>query len=87
MAKKAARHRQEIPVDESKADRFTRVVIPRVDKAIKSIKIIGYCASSTYKYTPQQIAKIVSTLQDAINAIDDKFAKRTDKAGEFSFKD
>lgn len=87
MAKKNVGTRQSIPKDESKSDRFIRVVTPRINKAIKSIKVIGYCASSTYEYTPQQVAKIVSVLQDAINAIDDKFAKRTDKAGEFAFKD
>lgn len=87
MAKKNVRTRQSIPKDESKSDRFIRVVTPRINKAIKAIKVIGYCASSTYKYTPQQVAKIVSVLLDAINAIDDKFSEKSSNVGEFAFKE
>jgi len=47
-----------VPPEESKADRFRRVVTPRVNKAIKAIRLVGNQAGSSYEFTPKQIEVI-----------------------------
>ena len=74
-----------IPTGESKAMRFVRVVRPRVIKAVKAIDIIGYCASSSYEYTPKQVEQISATLFAALNNLVDSFAKKKSKQDEFNF--
>lgn len=87
MAKKATRRKQVIPKDESKAARFIRVVAPRVNKAVKAIRQIGFCAGSTYEYTPKQLEQITKELSAAQNEILAKFAGKKEAEGVFTFKD
>lgn len=87
MPKKMTRRKADIPKEESKAERFVRVVTPRVVKAIKSISVVGYCAGSTYEYTPQQVKQIVDVLLDAVEGVNNKFAAKTEPEGVFEFKD
>lgn len=85
MAKKRNRRRQEIPKDESKADRFVRVVTPRVGKAIKAIRQIGFCAGGTYEYTPEQAQQIVEALAKETKALSTKFETKADTQAAFEF--
>lgn len=85
MAKKRDRRRQEIPKDESKADRFIRVVTPRVGKAIKAIRQIGFCAGGTYEYKPEQAEQIVSALRKELQDLDTKFTTKADTQAAFEF--
>lgn len=87
MAEKRKRRKVNIPKDETKAARFVRVVTPRVVKAVKSISVVGYCASSTYEYTPQQVKQIVEVLLDAVEGVNNKFVAKTSPEGVFEFKD
>ena len=87
MAKKQKTRRQVIPKDESKADRFVRVVTPRVGKAIKAINLIGYCGSSSYEYTPKQVEQITQALYAAIKNVVDKLSVKAEKSEGFMFKD
>jgi len=87
MAKKGVRRKQVIPKDESKAARFVRVVEPRVSKAMKAISTIGFCAGSTYEYTPKQVEQITAGLFRAVNSLVDTFAAKKVKTGSFSFKE
>lgn len=86
MAKKKSRRRADIPVDEGKADRFIRVVTPRVVKAVKAIEVIGFCAGSTYEYTPSQIKQITDVLQASVDSLKAKFAGKAGGEASFSFK-
>lgn len=85
MAKKKARRRQTINKDESKSERFVRVVTPRVSKAVKAIKVIGYCAGTAYESTPEQVAQITSALQIAIRVLVGKFEDKAEPEGVFDF--
>lgn len=87
MARTTKRRRQLIPKGEDKAARFIRVVTPRVIKAVKAIKQIGYCAASSYEYTPKQLEQITRALSDAQNAMLAKFAGKKEEEGVFDFGD
>jgi len=85
MAKTSARKKIHIEPNETKAQRFKRVVAPRVTKAVKAISVLGYCAGSTYEYTPEQIKQIDFVLSKAIVDLMAKFAAKASKANEFTF--
>lgn len=87
MAKKKYNVSSNIPAAETKSERFIRVVTPRVNKAVKAIRVIGFCSGSTYEYTPKQVEKISQVLFAAMNGLADSFAKRSPAQEEFSFKD
>ncbi len=87
MAKGGGSRGQSAPKEESKAERFKRVVSPRVGKAIKAIAVIGYCAGSTYEYTPKQVDAIILALNKATLTLIDKFAAKSDKQDSFSFEE
>lgn len=71
------------PLHEAKSVRFARVVTPRVNKAVKAIKVIGYCAGSSYEYTPKQVEEITQALLAAIKNVNDSFAKKASEQFDF----
>jgi len=85
MAKKRVRSKQSIPENESKADRFIRVVKPRINKAVKAINTIGFCAGAAYEYTPQQVTQIMDALHFAQKELGDSFEKKASKTAVFDF--
>jgi len=85
MAKRKPRVKAVIPTDETKAMRFIRVVKPRVNKAIKAIGIVGYCASSSYEFTPQQVKDIINSLIVAVQGVESKFISKDKSVNEFKF--
>lgn len=85
MAKKADRKRQAIPANESKADRFKRIAAPRVAKALKAIRQIGFCAGSGYESTPEQQKQIREYLEKELVALGSSFRGKTESASEFTF--
>ena len=87
MSKKVEKSKKVIPKDESKQARFIRVVSPRVNKAVKAISVLGFCAGSTYEYTPDQATQIIETLLQAVTALDNKFMSKANKQDSFSFKE
>lgn len=86
MDKKKERSKKSIPVNESKADRFVRVVTPRIARAIKAITVIGYCASSVYEYKPEQVAQIQLALTEALALMKDRFSSKKAVGTEFKFR-
>ena len=86
MAKGKGRTAAPIPKEETKAARFVRVVTPRIGKAIKAIKVIGYCAGSAYEYKEAEVQQILTALSNAVVALKDQFAKKQDKQSGFEFK-
>lgn len=86
MAKKRFNTAGRVPKDESKADKFERVVIPRVIRAEKAIRLIGNCASSSYGYEQPQIEQIKGTLFTALTQVIDKFSSTKKGVPTFEFK-
>ena len=86
MVKKVQRRKASIPKDESKADRFVRVVTPRVGKAVKAIDLIGFCGGAAYEHTSKQVEEITAALYGAIKRVVDKLAAKTEKGEGFAFK-
>jgi len=87
MAKGKKRSKVSIPKDETKSERFVRVVTPRVNKAVKAIKQIGFCSASNYEYTPKQLEAIFEALAAAQEEIIAKFAGRKEAQEEFTFNE
>jgi len=69
-----AKRSTSVPPEETKAERFLRVVTPRVNKAIKSIRLVGNQAGSTYEYTPKQIEKIGLALHKEVDTMIKQYA-------------
>lgn len=53
--------------NETKNERFIRVVTPRVNKAIKEIHRVALCAGYAYENTDEQAAAIVGALEKALD--------------------
>ena len=72
--------------EETKSQRFQRLATKRTQAALKKIRLLGNLTSSSYDYTPEQAAKIVSALRAAVGAVEGKFNRvRGTKASEASF--
>jgi len=84
MAKK--RKTNPPPKDETKEQKFIRVVTPRVAKAVKCIKLIGNCAGIGYDYTTAQVDQINEVLDAAVTHVGNKFIKAEADSSEFSFE-
>ncbi len=87
MSKKKVVSKKEIPQDETKGARFLRVVTPRVNKAIKAISVIGFCAGGTYDYTEQQARQIIDELIKAVGNLDSKFSSSASADAAFEFSE
>ena len=74
------------PVKESKSDMFTRVARPRVEKVLKSLRILGNCSNrSIYEYNQEQIDKMFNTINEAMLSTEQKFTKNKTEAEKFEF--
>ena len=58
--------RERVPENESKADRFRRIGKKRAAKAVKAVQALAALGGSGYESTPEQRAKIVTALGDAL---------------------
>ena len=66
-----------------KRDNFARVLPPRIDKALKAIRMVGDCTLPTYTYTSEQATSIVNMLVSAVAEVGDRFAGVPGKTGGF----
>jgi len=85
MSKKKRVNKRPAPENETKAERFVRVVRPRVNKAVKAISVIGYCAGTAYESTPEQVSQIVETLRKAVDVTSSKFTTKPKETSVFNF--
>lgn len=69
------------PENETDAEKFVRVVTPRINKAVKAIDLIGNCAGTGYVHTPKQVGNIVNILSKAVERVTAAYTK-TGKATE-----
>ena len=58
---------------ETKEQRFQRLATKRTQAALQKIRLISNLTSSSYAYTPEQAAKILSSLRAAVDALEAKF--------------
>lgn len=73
--KKKKEGKKLIDPNESKSDRFRRLANVRVPGALKRIGHVKNLAfKSTYDYTPEQAAKIVAALEDAVKLVRQAFS-------------
>lgn len=83
MAKRTA---QVIPENENKKARFKRVCKPRVQKAIKAIRLIAVCSSNNYEYGKPEIAAIIKVLTKETAALQLKYEQPSkQEAPNFEF--
>lgn len=70
---------------ESKNDKFTRIALMRVPKALKSIGLLENLAGSGYEGTAEQKEKILTALKTAVNDLANKFAGTKAVDADFKF--
>lgn len=61
--------RKDALANESKAERFRRVVTPRVNKALKALGAVAACTGGRYEYTEEQRDKILTAIAEAANNV------------------
>lgn len=66
--------------NETKADRFKRLAIPRVNRVLDDIKAISNLAGSAYEYDASQVAKIFDAIDATAKAARDAFTPGKTKA-------
>lgn len=71
-----AKRKKNVPKDETKQDKFKRIVEPRVRKALKAIRLIGNCANPTYGYTDEQISTIITSLLSHVNGVQEIYSRK-----------
>lgn len=57
-------------------ERFERVILPRVDKAVKAVELIGNGASRDYETTPEEIAELLNGVQQKLWEVQRRYATR-----------
>lgn len=73
-------------IKETKAELFNRLAKLRVEKVLRSLRILGNCSNrSNYSYTQEQIQKIFSTIHTAVDNIAMKFSKSKKEQESFEF--
>lgn len=72
---------------ETKEEKFRRLANARVNRALKSIRVIGNLANpATYDYTDKQVNQIVKALRDEVKELQQRFDGGPDGAKEFELK-
>ena len=61
---------------ESKNEKFKRIATKRVQNAISKIECIGNLSSSAYQYSQEEIDKIFSSLQQALDSTRSLFSPK-----------
>ena len=73
-------------VKESKSETFIRIAKPRVEKILKSLRVLGNCANrNNYEYTSEQIESIGLALTNALNETITKFTPSKQEQESFEF--
>ena len=71
--------------NESKHDKFVRIVEARTNKAAEMIRLIGNCASkSSYEYSEEEVKMIFNYLEKELKNARNKFSGTDAEEGKFS---
>ncbi len=86
MAKKKDNSKPEltdVQKKQVKVDNFTRICPPRIDKAVKAIKMVGDCTNPTYSYSTVQGDSVLQALYGAVDEVKARFEGLQGKSGGF----
>lgn len=84
------RTRPPIPADETKRQKFVRLVDPRVSRAIAAIRRIGKLGganSSNYEFGQDDVDKIVAALSHEVTRLDETMVRGRQASPAFSIED
>lgn len=66
-------------------ERFAKLAPARVNKALTALRNVGRCGNqASYSYTPDEAAKIIGALSDALTEVQDAFAQKSSGKTLFS---
>lgn len=66
-------------------ERFTKLAPARVNKALVALRNVGRCGNqASYSYSPDEAAKILGALSDALAEVQDAFAQKSSGKTLFS---
>ena len=65
---------------ESKEEKFSRLATKRTKNALDKISLLGNLAGPSYRYTDEQVQKIIVALRQAVDEVEGKFQKRGKKS-------
>ena len=66
-------------------ERFSKLAPARVNKALTALRNVGRCGNqASYSYTPDEAAKIIGALSDALTEVQDAFAQKSSGKATFS---
>lgn len=68
---------------ETPEERFKRLATLRVNNALKKIKLIGNLAGPAYRYSDEEVTKIIQGLKFAVEEVEEKFKKGRKKGPDF----
>ncbi len=72
---------------ETKEEKFRRLANARVNRALKSIQVIGNLANpAIYDYTDKQVSQIVRALRAEVKELQQRFQGGPDGSKEFELK-
>ena len=71
---------------ETKSEIFIRLAAPRVQKVLKSFRILGNCSNRTnYEYSAEQIEKMFNKIDEAYVSLVSSFTPSKQEQENFSF--
>lgn len=79
-----AKRKTNVPKEETKREKFKRVVEPRVRKALKTIRLIGNCSGGAYEYNPDDIVSILGSLGSELEALEARYENKGVSAIDFN---
>ena len=66
-------------------ERFTKLAPARVTKALTALRNVGRCGNqASYSYSPDEAAKIIGALSDALAEVKDAFAQKSSGKATFT---
>lgn len=74
-------------MQESKRERFVRIVVARTNKAAEMIRLIGNCSNtSSYDYSEEDVKKIFAYLEKELKSARAKFSGSEAEEGKFTLE-
>jgi len=70
-------------IKQAKQESFHRVCEPRVNKAVKSIGLVGLCASQNYIYSEAEAKAVILALRTAVDGVAARFSGDTESVSGF----
>lgn len=77
MSKKEREVKDEMLKNETKNQRFIRLINPRINKILKSIKGVEYLSGSQYECTDTQREQIFGIIENAVASLKNAYAEKS----------